>query len=140
MLWSDPVAYQQLAIALTVGVKQVSMRSGARLLFSSSEVTPLIEQFFKRCDDESPWLAMDLQGFPRIGPVRYDRGCEPPVMVVSGETDRLIRLQDAEATADFYQTPLQSIAGGSHMLMFDAEAPNTARVICAGFAQMAATV
>ena len=140
MLWSDPVAYQQLAIALTVGVKHVSKKSGARLLFSTKDVSPLIEEFFMRCDDESPWLAMDLQGIPRIGPVRYDPERDPPVMVVSGREDQLIRLQDAEATADFYGTPLHAIDGGSHMLMFDPEATETARLICQKFADMGVTV
>ena len=140
MLWSDPMAYQQLAIALTVGVKRVSKRTGARLLFSTKAVSPLIEQFFNRCDDESPWLAMDLQGFPRIGPVRYDPERDPPMMVVSGAEDQLIRLQDAQATADFYDSSLQVIAGGSHMLMFDTDAPKTAYLICQGFAEMGVTV
>jgi len=39
MLWPDPVAYQQLAVALTAGIHHVSERVSARLLFSSSEAT-----------------------------------------------------------------------------------------------------
>ena len=63
MLWSDPIAYQQLTIAFTVGVHQVSDRVAARLLFSKTEVTDDVRRFMSQCCDESPWLALDLQGF-----------------------------------------------------------------------------
>ena len=39
IFWSDPIAYQQLAIAFTVGVHRVSEQVAARLLFSKNEVT-----------------------------------------------------------------------------------------------------
>ena len=129
MLWSDPIAYQQLVVLMTMGVKQVSERVGARLLFSKESADPEIRAFFSHCDDESPWLAMDLQGFPRIGPIQYDPGQDPPVTVFSGAEDRMIRPADASEAARFYQTDLQLIAGGSHMLMFDADAEITAQRI-----------
>ena len=123
LLWSDPMAYQQLWVALTVGVKQVSERIGARLLFSASEVSDTIREFFATCTDESPWLAADLQGIPRIGPATYDALCHPPVLVVSGTEDRLIRPTDAADVGRFYGRGVEWVQGGSHMLMYDAEAP-----------------
>ncbi|NCW74698.1 MAG: alpha/beta fold hydrolase [Gammaproteobacteria bacterium] len=120
MLWSDPIAYQQLAIALTVGVHHVSERVGARLLFSKTEITDEVRWFFSQCCDESPWLALDLQGMPRIAPPTYDRDSMPPVLVVSGQDDRLIRPVDASEAGHFYQTDVHWVPGGSHMLMYDA--------------------
>ena len=120
MLWSDPIAYQQLAIALTVGVHHVSERVGARLLFSKTEITDEVRWFFSQCCDESPWLALDLQGMPRIAPPNYDRDSMPPVLVVSGKDDRLIRPSDASEAGHFYQTDVHWVPGGSHMLMYDA--------------------
>jgi pimeloyl-ACP methyl ester carboxylesterase len=122
MLWSDPIAYQQLAIALTVGVRHVSERVGARLLFSKTEITDQVRWFFSQCCDESPWLALDLQGMPRIAPADYDRDSMPPVLVVSGQDDRLIRPSDASEAGYFYQTDVHWVPGGSHMLMYDAAA------------------
>jgi pimeloyl-ACP methyl ester carboxylesterase len=122
MLWSDPIAYQQLAIALTVGVHHVSERVGARLLFSKTEITDEVRWFFSQCCDESPWLALDLQGMPRIAPPTYDRDSMPPVLVVSGQDDRLIRPVDASEAGHFYQTDVHWVPGGSHMLMYDGAA------------------
>lgn len=127
LLWSDPIAYQQLWVALTVGVKQVSERVGARLLFSRSEVTPEIREFFQRCTDESPWLAADLSGLPRLGPGQYDPESDPPVWVVSGENDRLIRPADVAGVGRFYQCAVDWVDGGSHMLMYDPDAVSVAR-------------
>jgi len=122
MLWSDPIAYQQLVIALTVGVRHVSERVGARLLFSKTDITDEVRWFFNQCCDESPWLALDLQGMPRIAPPTYDRDSMPPVLVVSGHDDRLIRPSDADEAGRFYQTDVYLVNGGSHMLMYDAGA------------------
>ena len=122
MLWSDPMAYQQLAVALTVGVHHVSERVGARLLFSKTEITDEVRSFFSQCSDESPWLAIDLQGIPRIAPLEYDPAVMPPVLVVSGHDDRLIRPSDADEAGRFYQTDVYLVNGGSHMLMHDAGA------------------
>lgn len=131
LLWSDPVAYQQLWVALTVGVKQVSERVGARLLFSKAEVSAPIVDFFARCTDESPWLAADLSGLPRIGPAHYDRAIDPPVWVVSGDSDRLIRPRDAAGVGDFYETDVDWVVGGSHMLMYDSGAQALAAELAA---------
>ena len=119
MLWSDPMAYQQLAVALTVGVHHVSERVGARLLFSKKEATDEVRWFFSQCTDESPWLAIDLQGISRIAPADYDAGSMPPVCIVSGDSDQLIRPRDASEAGQFYQTEVHWVEGGSHMLMFD---------------------
>ena len=119
MLWSDPMAYQQLAVALTVGVHHVSERVGARLLFSKTEITDEVQSFFSQCSDESPWLAIDLQGILRIAPLEYDPAVMPPVLVVSGHDDQLIRPSDADEAGRFYQTDVYLVNGGSHMLMYD---------------------
>ena len=119
MLWSDPIAYQQLAVALTAGVHHTSERVGARLLFSKKEVTDEVQWFFSQCSDESPWIAFDLQGVSRIAPRTYDSTDMPPVIVVSGQDDLLIRPVDAEEVGQFYQSPVHWIHGGSHMLMYD---------------------
>ena len=119
ILWSDPIAYQQLAIAFTVGVHQVSDRVAARLLFSKSEVTDDIRRFMSQCFDESPWLALDLQGFSRIAPLKYDPRRMPPVVIVSGDDDQLIRPSDATESARLYQTEVHWVGGGSHMLIYD---------------------
>lgn len=119
MLWSDPMAYQQLAVALTVGVHHVSERVGARLLFSKTEITDEVRSFFSQCSDESPWLAIDLQGIPRIAPLEYNPAAMPPILVVSGHDDRLIRPSDADEAGRFYQTDVHWVRGGSHMLMYD---------------------
>ena len=58
MLWSDPIAYQQLAIAFTVGLQHVSDQVAARILFSKTEVTDDVRRFMTQCSDESPWLAL----------------------------------------------------------------------------------
>ncbi len=119
MLWSDPIAYQQLAIAFTVGVHQVSDRVAARLLFSKTDVTDDVRRFMSQCCDESPWLALDLQGFSRIAPLKYDPRQMPPVLIVSGDDDQLIRPSDATESAWLYQTDVHWVGGGSHMLMYD---------------------
>ena len=119
MLWSDPMAYQQLAVVLTAGIHHVSERVGARLLFSSYEATDQVREFFSRCSDESPWLAWDLQGFSRFSPAHYDQDFMPPVMVVSGDDDQLIRPSDADETGRFYQSGVHWVHRGSHMLMYD---------------------
>lgn len=126
LLWTDPGAYHQLFTAMTQGVSAVPASAGARLLFSTSEVTPVIADFFRRCGNESPWIMMDTQGFPRLGPLRYDVRSDPPVWVVSGRQDRLIRPYDAAMVATFYQTEVLWIDPGTHMLMFDADASKTA--------------
>ena len=119
MFWSDPITYQQLAIAFMVGVHQVSDRVPARLLFSKTDVTDNVRRFMSQCCDESPWLALDLQGFSRIAPFKYDRRRMPPVVIVSGDDDQLIRPSDATESARLYQTEVHWAGGGSHMLMHD---------------------
>jgi pimeloyl-ACP methyl ester carboxylesterase len=46
----------------------------------------------------------------------------PPVLVVSGQDDRLIRPVDASEAGHFYQTDVHWVPGGSHMLMYDGAA------------------
>ena len=70
-----------------------------------------------QCCDESPWLALDLQGFSRF-PLKYDPR-QPPVLIVSGDDDQLIRPSDATESAWLYQTDVHWVGGGSHMLMYD---------------------
>lgn len=129
MLLFDPIAYQQLAIAFTVGVEHVSDQVAARLLFSKTEVTADVRRFMTQCSDESPWLAFDLQGFHRIAPLEYDPLRMPPVMIVSGDDDQLIRPRDATESARLYQTDVHWISGGSHMLMYDAGAKSVSHWI-----------
>ena len=43
----------------------------------------------------------------------------PPVMVVSGDDDQLIRPSDADETGSFYQSGVHWVHRGSHMLMYD---------------------
>ncbi len=126
LLWRDPMAYQQLWVALTVGVQHISERIGARLLFSASELTAPIREFFTSCTDESPWLAADLQGMPRIGPSHHELDVDPPVLVVSGTEDQLIRPADAADVGRFYGRGVEWVEGGSHMLMYDSSAPTLA--------------
>ncbi len=111
---------QQLAAAFTVGVRSVSDRVAARLLFSKTEVTDDVRRFMTRCSDESPWLALDLQGFPRIAPLEHDPDLKPPIVIVSGDDDQFIRPRDATESAWLYQTDVHWVSGGSHMLMYDA--------------------
>ena len=129
LLWSDPIAYQQLAIAFTVGVHQVSDRVAARLLFSKTDVTDDVRRFMSQCCDESPWLAFDLQGFSRIAPPKYQRRRMPPVVIVSGDNDQLIRPSDATESARLYKTEVHWVGGGSHMLMYDEGADSVAHWI-----------
>lgn len=102
MLWSDPIAYQQLAIAFTVGVHHVSDRVAARLLFSKTEVTDDVRRFMSQCSDESPRLALDLQQFPQITPLEYGPHQMPPVVILSGDDDQLIRPSDATEFGRLY--------------------------------------
>ena len=44
----------------------------------------------------------------------------PPVVVVGGDDDQLIRPRDATESARLYQTEVHWLDGGSHMLMYDA--------------------
>ena len=46
----------------------------------------------------------------------------PPVMIVSGDDDQLIRPRDVTESARLYQTDVHWISGGSYMLMYDAGA------------------
>ena len=55
-----------------------------------------------QCSDESPWFALDLLGFPRIAALEYDPHRMPPVMIVSGDGDQLIRPRDATEAAQLY--------------------------------------
>lgn len=73
-----------------------------------------------RCSDESLWLALDLQGFPRIAPLEYHPHRMPLVMIVSNYDDQLIRPRDVTESARLYQTDVHWISGGSYMLMYDA--------------------
>ena len=118
ILWSDPIAYQQLATAFTVGVHYVSDQVAARLLFSKTEVTDDVRQFMTQCSDESPWLALDLQGFSRIAHLSTISP-DATGLIVSGDDDQLIRPSDATESARLYQTEVHWVGGGSHMLMYD---------------------
>ena len=129
MLWSDPIADQQLAIAFTVGVHHVSDRVVAGLLCSKTEVTDDLRRPMIHWSDESPRFALDLQGFPRIAPLEYDPHRMSPVMIVSGDDDQLIRPRNATESALLYQTDVQWISGGSHMLMYDAGAKSVSHWI-----------
>ncbi|MEE2821187.1 MAG: alpha/beta fold hydrolase [Pseudomonadota bacterium] len=120
MLWLDLIANQKLAAAFTVGVRSVLDRVVARLLFWKTEETDDVRRFMTRCSDESPWLALDLLGFPRIATLEHDPDLKPPIVIVSGDDDQLIRPRDATESAWLYQTDVHWVSGGSHMLMYDA--------------------
>jgi len=82
-----------------------------------------------QCSHESPWLVLDLQGFPRIAPLEYDPHRMPPVMILSSDDDQLIRPRDVTESARLYQTDVHWISGGSHMLVYDAGAKSVSHWI-----------
>lgn len=129
LLWNDPMAFHQLSVGLTLGVHHISERVMARLLFSRAEVDAEVTAFLRRCTDESPWLSLDLGH--GVGPGPSERAHLPPIWVASGSADGLIRPRDADGVADHYGVPMHWIEGGSHMVMYDRSAGETARALVA---------
>lgn len=101
LLWSGPMAYKQLAVALVAGIHYVSQRVRACPLFSASEATDEVREFFSRSSDESPWIARDLQGNSSFALSQNDQDVMPPVMVVSGDEDQSIHPSDSDETGPF---------------------------------------
>ena len=81
----------------------MSDQAAAQVLVSKTEVTDDVRRFMTQCSHESPWLALDLQGFPRIAPLEYDPHRMPPVMILSCDDDQLIRPRDVTESARLYQ-------------------------------------
>ena len=124
LMWNDPMAFQQLSVGLMLGVRHVSERVMARLLFSRPSVDEEVHGFLARCTDESPWLSFDLSH--SLGPPHTASVGQPPIWVASGTADGLIRPRDAETVAAHYEATMHWVDGGSHLLMYDRSAGQTA--------------
>lgn len=132
LMWNDPMAFQQLSVGLMLGVRHVSERVMARLLFSRPAADDAVHTFLAQCTDESPWLSFDLSH--ALGPSRIEGLDLPPIWVASGTADGLIRPRDAESVAAHYRAALHWVEGGSHLLMYDRSAGHTAAALVAWLA------
>ncbi|NBS12510.1 MAG: hypothetical protein EBS77_07585 [Gammaproteobacteria bacterium] len=105
----------------------MSERVMARLLFSRSQVDSEVHAFLAQCTDESPWLTLDLSH--AVGPMTGSPEALPPIWVASGTADGLIRPRDAQGVAIQYRAPMHWVEGGSHLLMYDSSAGDTASAL-----------
>ena len=129
LLWSGPMAYKQLAVALVAGIHYVSQRVRACPLFSASEATDEVREFFSRSSDESPWIARDLQGNSSFALSQNDQDVMPPVMVASGDEDQSIHPSDSDETGPLYQCRMHWVHQGFRNLMYDRGAPDVSDTI-----------
>jgi pimeloyl-ACP methyl ester carboxylesterase len=111
-----PVLWWQLAWSQALGAKTVDMALLGRTLFSTDLEEEKRTHYASRFQQESSRVALEMT-------LRSYWPCNPRAMrsslVIGGDRDVLIPLQELERTAAVFQSELQVLPGVNHLLMLD---------------------
>lgn len=116
MMWTRPMLWRELSSMFTAGLGGVDFEVLRDGLFSGRIDAPTFERFAARGGGESPLIGFELQGMRPFAPAPWQA---PPILVVGGTEDRLIRREDLWATASWYGVEAKCLPGLSHTLMLD---------------------
>lgn len=116
MMWTWPMLWRELSNMSTAGLRGADLEVLRDGLFSGSIDTPAFERFTARGGGESPIIGFELQGMRPFAPAPWQA---PPMLVVGGTEDRLIRREDLLATASWYGVEAHCLPGLSHTMMLD---------------------
>lgn len=95
------------------GINMDVLRDG---LFSNRIDAASFAHFAARGGQESSLVSFELQGMRPFAPMPWQ---VPPMLVMGGTDDRLIRKEDLWATAAWYGVQAHFLPGVSHSLMLD---------------------
>jgi pimeloyl-ACP methyl ester carboxylesterase len=111
-----PMLWWQLALAQTMGAKSLDLGLLGRALFSADLEEAKRKHYAARFQQESSRVALEMT-------LRSYWPCNPRAMrsslVIGGDRDLLIPLQELKRTAAVFQSELQVVPGANHLLMLD---------------------
>lgn len=116
MMWSRPVLWRELSTMTTSGLEKASLDVLRDGLFSNRIDAATFESIAARGGHESSLIAFELQGLRPFAPMAWQA---PPMLVMGGSADRLIRQHDLWTTASWYGVEAQILPGLSHTMMLD---------------------
>ena len=116
MMWSRPLLWRELSSMFATGLNEIDpdvLRDG---LFSNRIGAAEFQAFTARGGRESALIGLELQGMRPFAPMPWQA---PPMLVMGGTEDRLIRPEDIWATAAWYGVKAHILDALSHTLMLD---------------------
>ncbi|HEX2840335.1 alpha/beta hydrolase [Hyphomicrobium sp.] len=116
MMWSRPRLWRELSLMFSTGLGGIDMDVLRDGLFSNRIDAASFAHFAARGGQESSLVGYELQGLRPFAPMPWQA---PPMLVMGGTEDRLIRKEDLWATAAWYGVQAQFLPGLSHSLMLD---------------------
>lgn len=116
MMWQRPRLWRELSGMFTTMSHQMDFEVLRDGLFSSRIDKAAFARFAARNLGESAIIGFELQGMRPFAPSRWKA---PPMFVLGGTEDRLIRLDDLHATASWYGVEAEIVDGLSHTVMLD---------------------
>lgn len=134
MMFSRPALWRELSSMFTgVEINAEVMRDG---LFSNRVDAKTFDRYMARGGLESSIIGIELQGLMPFAPMPWQA---PPMLVVGGSEDRLIRREDLWATGAWYGVEAQVLPGMSHSVMLDPDWQVAADALLAWLAELEAT-
>jgi pimeloyl-ACP methyl ester carboxylesterase len=118
MMWTRPTLWRELSTMFAAGLRRVDLDVLRDGLFSNRIDAGAFAAFAARGGQESTVVGFELQGLRPFAPMPWQA---PPVLVLGGTEDRLIRKEDLWTTASWYGTEAHLLPGLSHTLMLDPE-------------------
>lgn len=115
MMLTRPALWRELSTMFT-GTKAMDAEVLRDGLFSNRVDAATFAEFLALGGLESALIGFELQGMFPFAPLPWQA---PPVLVLGGSEDRLIRREDLWATAAWYGTEAQILPGMSHSVMLD---------------------
>ncbi len=116
MMWSQPRLWRALSLMFSTGLGGIDMDVLRDGLFSNRVDAASFADFTARGGRESSLVGFELQGMRPFAPMPWQA---PPMLVMGGTEDRLIRKEDLWATAAWYGVQANFLPGLSHSLMLD---------------------
>jgi pimeloyl-ACP methyl ester carboxylesterase len=116
MLARKPLLWREIVRMSVSGIRQADpavMRDG---LFANRISPEAFAMFAAFAHDESPRVALELQGFRPFAPPLW---LAPPMLVLGGTEDRFVGVSDLWMTAAWYGTVPVVLSDLSHTIMWD---------------------
>jgi alpha-beta hydrolase superfamily lysophospholipase len=118
-LWAlDPLLMQQLQLAQIGGSRMMTTAALRRALFRPDTAPAALRGMLGQFQPESASALLDLTWFGLPGPT-VTAPC--PMLLLGGELDALVNLDDLRATASAYGLEPEVLAGMPHAMMLDPE-------------------
>jgi len=116
MMWSRPRLWRELSLMFSAGLAASDMDVLRDGLFSNRVDADRFAAFSARGGNESALVGFELQGMRPFAPPPWQT---PPMLVMGGSEDRIIRREDLWATAAWYGVEAHILPGLSHTVMLD---------------------